>query len=73
MANTENLEKGLTFSTEEAKQIHKLYSIDSEFRNNFITIRNAWLLQKIGLRNAVQLMKEELEKAVERNNLSKGH
>ena len=52
----------LTFTKEEAKQIQKLSLSNLEFRQNFNLIINAWRLQKISTKNAVDLIKEELEK-----------
>jgi len=57
------------FSPEEAKQIQSIFWKDQEFRNTYFTIKNAWLLQKISVNDAVKLMKDELEKAIKRNNL----
>jgi len=57
----------LVFSSKEAKQINELFWKDKEFRDSYLRIRNAWLLQKISVSDAVRLMKEELSKAVERN------
>jgi hypothetical protein len=53
----------LTFTKEEAKQIQELSINNTEFRKNFNLIINAWRLQKISTKNAVNLIKEELEKA----------
>ena len=55
------------FSPDEAQQIQNLFWKDEEFRKAYFTIKNAWMLQKISVNDAVKLMKEELEKAVERN------
>jgi len=60
-------ETDLTFTTEQAKQLKDLFWKDKEFKNSYFTIRNAWMLQKIGTKDAVRLMKEELEKSVKRN------
>jgi hypothetical protein len=54
----------LTFTKEEAKQIQKLSLSNLDFRQNFNLIINAWRLQKISTKNAVDLIKEELEKAL---------
>ncbi|VVB74639.1 Uncharacterised protein [uncultured archaeon] len=62
MPETTESQDDLTFTSEQAKQIKELFWKDKEFKNNYFRIRNAWLLQKISQRNAVQLMKEELEK-----------
>ena len=61
-----NLPEDLLFTAKEAKQIKDLFWKDKEFRLSYFRIRNAWLLQKVDMKNAVQLMKEELEKAVKR-------
>jgi hypothetical protein len=53
----------LTFTKEEAKQIQKLSLSNLDFRQNFNLIINAWRLQKISTKNAVDLIKEELRKA----------
>ena len=63
-----NLPEDLLFTAKEAKQIKDLFWKDKEFRHSYFRIRNAWLLQKISMKNAVQLIKEELKKAVLRNN-----
>ena len=60
----EEVHDDLTFTSEQAKQIKELFWKDKEFKNNYFRIRNAWLLQKISVKNAVQLIKEELEKSV---------
>lgn len=59
----------LTFTREEAKQIQTLNFKDLEFKKNFTLIVNAWRIQKISTTNAVNLVKEQLEKAVERNKI----
>ena len=56
----------LTFTKEEAKQIQELALKDLEFKKNFTLIINAWRIQNISTKNAVDLVKEELEKAVKR-------
>ena len=56
-------ETKLTFTNEQAKQIQDIVSKDLEFKKNFTLIVNAWRMQKIGTKNAVRLVKEELEKA----------
>lgn len=53
----------LTFTKEEAKQIQTLSISNLEFRQNFNLIINAWRLQKISTKNAVDLIREELQKA----------
>jgi len=60
-------ETKLTFTNEQAKQIQDIVSKDLEFKKNFTLIVNAWRMQKIGTKNAVRLVKEELEKAKKRN------
>jgi hypothetical protein len=57
------------FTPKEAKQIKDLFWKDKEFRTNYFTIRNAWLLQKISVNDAVNRMKDALKEAVKRNNL----
>jgi hypothetical protein len=55
------------FTPKEAEQIKDLFWKDDEFRKSYFTIRNAWLLQKISVNDAIKTMKEELKKAVKRN------
>ncbi|MFA6269360.1 MAG: hypothetical protein WCW13_06920 [archaeon] len=66
MPNEPEIETELTFNLEQVNQIKELFWKDKEFKNSYLKIRNAWLLQKISVRDAVRLMKEELEKAVRR-------
>jgi len=60
-------ETDLTFSKEQAKKIQELNFKDIEFKKNFTLIINAWRIQKISTKNAVDLVKDELEKAMKRN------
>jgi hypothetical protein len=62
MTKDKENETDLTFTTEQAKQIKELFWKDKEFKNNYFKIRNAWLLQKISVKDAVRLIKEQLEK-----------
>jgi hypothetical protein len=59
-------ETKLTFTNEQAKQIQGIVSKDLEFKKNFTLIVNAWRMQKIGTKNAVRLVKDELRKAKKR-------
>jgi hypothetical protein len=52
----------LTFTREEAKLIQDKSLKEPEFKKNLTLIINAWRLQKISTKNAVDLIKEELEK-----------
>jgi CHAT domain-containing protein len=58
MTKDKENETDLTFTTEQAKQIKELFWKDKEFKNNYFKIRNAWLLQKISVKDAVRLIKE---------------
>ena len=60
-------ETKLTFTKEQAKQIQETVNMDLKFKKNFTLIVNAWRMQTIGTKNAVRLVKEELEKAKKRN------
>ena len=60
-------ETDLTFSKEQAKKIQELNFKDIEFKKNFTLIINAWRIQKISTKNAVDLVKDELEKEMKRN------
>jgi hypothetical protein len=60
-------EKSPKFTFEEGKQIQKYYWKDKEFRNKFNIARNAWLLQKVSVKKAIQMIKQELKKAEKRN------
>ncbi len=64
MTKAKETETDLTFTTEQAKQIQDLFWKDKEFKNTYLKIRNAWLLQKISVKDAVRLIKEELEKVL---------
>jgi hypothetical protein len=55
-------ETDLTFSKEQAKQIQELSFKNPEFKKNFNLILTSWMLQKISTKNAVNLVKEELQK-----------
>jgi hypothetical protein len=61
-------ETDLTFTREEAKKIQELNFKDLEFKKNFTLIINAWRIQKISTKNAVNLVKDELEKAAKKKN-----
>lgn len=60
-------EKSPKFTFEEGKKIQKYYWIDKEFRSKFNNVRNAWLLQKVSVKTAIKLIKEELKKVEKRN------
>jgi hypothetical protein len=66
MAKGTETDTELTFTLEQAKQIKKLFWKDKEFKNTYFKIRNAWLLQKISVKDAVRLIKEELGKVSKR-------
>jgi len=55
-------ESDLTFTKEEALKIQEYVSSKPEFKKNFTMIVNAWRLQKVSTKNAVKLIKEEIEK-----------
>jgi hypothetical protein len=57
----------LLFNKEQAKMIQDFSLKDMEFRKNLKLIVTAWQLQKIATTNAINLIKEELEKAEKRN------
>jgi hypothetical protein len=59
-------EKTSKFTFEEGKKIQKYYWKDKEFRNKFNSARNAWLLQKISVKKAMKIIKDELKKAEKR-------
>ena len=63
MTKDKETETDLTFTSEQAKQIKELFWKDKEFKNTYLKIRNAWLLQKISVKDAVRLIKEAIEKA----------
>jgi len=63
MTKAKETETDLTFTSEQAKQIKELFWKDKEFKNTYLKIRNAWLLQKISVKDAVRLIKEAIEKA----------
>ena len=62
MTKDKETETDLTFTSEQAKQIKDLFWKDKEFKNNYFKIRNAWLLQKLSVKDAVRLIKEAIEK-----------
>jgi len=59
-------ETDLTFTKEQAKQIQEKSFKNPEFKKNLTLIINAWRLQRISTKNAVNLVKEEVEKAVKK-------
>ncbi len=65
-SNIALFEKSPKFTFEEGKQIQKYYWKDKKFRNKFNMARNAWLLQKISVKKAMQMIKQELKKAKKR-------
>jgi len=62
MVKDKENETELTFTSKQAKQIKDLFWKDKEFKNTYLKIRNAWLLQKISVKDAVRLIKEAIEK-----------
>jgi len=58
------LEQGPKFSAKEAKQLRKQFWKDKEFKNTFFRIRNAWMLQKISVEQAVGYCKKALKKSL---------
>ncbi len=59
-------ETDLTFTKEQAKQIQEMVAKDPEFKKNFTLIINAWRMQKISTKNAVDLVKDELGKSLKK-------